>query len=74
MIKLGTGYNFWARVVDKTLSTNKLNNFLTVAEEAKKYPSLICKHFLPSCDPLTSTQLVSNNGPYGTITKVPSDN
>ncbi len=25
MIKLGTGYNLWARVIDKMLSTNKLD-------------------------------------------------
>jgi hypothetical protein len=74
MIKLATGYNLWARVIDKTLSTNKLNDFLRVADKAKKDPLLICKHFLPSWDPLTSTQLASNNGPCGTITKVQSNN
>jgi hypothetical protein len=41
-IKLGTGYDLWARVKDKTLSTNKLDDFLTVADKAKKNPSLIC--------------------------------
>jgi hypothetical protein len=73
MIKLGTGYNLWARVVDKTFSTDKLNNFLMVADEAKKDPSLICIHFLPSWDPLTSMQLASNNGPCGTITNIQSN-
>jgi hypothetical protein len=73
MIKLGTGYDLWARVVDKMLSTNKLDNFLTATDEAKKDSSLICKHFLPSWDPLTSMQLASNNGPCGTITKVQSN-
>jgi hypothetical protein len=28
MIKLGTGYNLWARVVDETLSSDKLDEFL----------------------------------------------
>jgi hypothetical protein len=74
MIKLGTGYNLWVRVVDEKLSTNKLNNFLMVADKAKKEPSLICKHFLPSWDPLISTQLALNSGPCGTITNVQSDN
>jgi hypothetical protein len=74
MIKLGTGYNLWVRVVDKMLSTNKLDNFLTVEDEAMKDPLLICKHFLPSWDPLTSAQLASNNGPCGTITNVQSNN
>ncbi len=65
MIKLGTGYDLWTRVVDKTLSSNKLDKFLTVTDEAKKDPLLICMHFLPSWDPLTSTQLASNNRPVG---------
>jgi hypothetical protein len=73
MIKLGTGYDLWARVVDEMLSTNKLDDFLMVADKAKKDPLLICKHFLPSWDPLTSMQLASNNGPCGTITNVQSD-
>ncbi len=55
------------------LSTNKLNDFLMVADEAKKDPLLIHKHSLPSWDPLTSMQLVSNNGPCGTITSIQSD-
>jgi hypothetical protein len=73
MIKLGTGYDLWAKVIDKTLSTDKLDNFLMVADKVKKDPSLMCKHFLPSWDPLTSTQLALNNGPCGTITNVQSD-
>jgi hypothetical protein len=74
MIKLVTGCDLWARVVDKTLSTNKLDDFLMVTDKAKKDPLLICKHFLPSWDPLTSTQLASNNGPCGTITDIqPND-
>jgi hypothetical protein len=73
MIKLGTGYDLWARVEDKTLSTDKLDGFLTVADKAKKDPLLIRRHFLPSWDPLTSMQLASNNGPCGTITNVQSD-
>jgi hypothetical protein len=73
MIKLGTGFGLWGRVVDKTLSSNKLDKFLTVADKAKKDPSLICKHFLPSWDPLTSTQLALNNRPWGTITSVQSN-
>jgi hypothetical protein len=72
MIKLGTGYNLWARIVDKTLSTNKLSDFLMVADKAKKDRLLICKHFLPSWDPLTSTQLALNNGPCGTIMNIQS--
>jgi hypothetical protein len=38
MIKLGTGYDLWARVVDKMLSTKKLDNFLKVTDKAKKDP------------------------------------
>jgi hypothetical protein len=41
MMHLGTGYDLWARIVDKTLTTFKLNDFLTVADEAKKDLSLI---------------------------------
>jgi hypothetical protein len=41
MIELGTGYNFWVKVVDKMLSPDKLGKFLTVADEAKKDPLLI---------------------------------
>ncbi len=74
MIMLGTGYDLWARVIDKPLSTNKLDKFLAVADKAKKDPLLICKQFLPSWDPLTSTQLAWNNGPCGTITNVQSNN
>jgi hypothetical protein len=48
MIKLGTGYDLQARVVDKTLSINKLVNSLMVADKTKKDPLLIHKHFLPS--------------------------
>jgi hypothetical protein len=73
MIKQGTGYDLWVRVVYETLSTNKLNKFLTVADKAKKDPLLIHKHFLQSWDPLTSTQLASNNGPCGTITSIQSN-
>jgi hypothetical protein len=73
MIKLGTGYNLWARVVDKTLPSEKLDKFLTVAGKAKKDPSLIPKHFLPSWDPATSMQLASNNGPCGTIMSIQSN-
>jgi hypothetical protein len=73
MIKLGTGYHLWARVIDKMLSTNNLDNFLTVADKGKKDPLLTHKHFLPSWDPLTSTQLALNNGPCGTITNVQSN-
>ncbi len=47
MIKLGTGYNLWVRVVDKMLSSDKLDNFLTVADKAKKNQLLICKYYLP---------------------------
>jgi hypothetical protein len=73
MIKLGTGYNLWARAIDKMLSTNKLDDFLTVADKTKKDPLLIHKHFLPSWDPLTSTQLALNNRPCGTIMHIQSN-
>jgi hypothetical protein len=73
MMHLGTGNDLWARIVDKTLTTDKLNNFLTVTYEAKKDPPLIQKYFLFSWDPVTSTQLALNNGPCGTITNVQSD-
>jgi hypothetical protein len=45
-----------------------------VADKAKNDPSLICKLFLPSWKQLTSMQLASNNGPFGTITNVQSNN
>ncbi len=32
MIKLGTGYDLWTRGVDETLSSDKLDEFLTVAD------------------------------------------
>jgi hypothetical protein len=73
MINLGTGYNLWERVLDETLSSNKHDELITVADKAKKDPLLIHKHFLPSWHPLTSTQLASNNGLCGTITSVQSD-
>jgi hypothetical protein len=43
MIKLGTGYDLWARAEDKMLSTNKLDDFVIGADKAKKYPWLIHK-------------------------------
>jgi hypothetical protein len=73
MMHLGLGYDLWARTVEKTLTADKLNNFLTAADEAKKDPSLIQKCFLSSWDPVTLTQLTSNNEPCGTITNVQSD-
>jgi hypothetical protein len=73
MIKLGTGYDLWARIIEETLSSDKLDGFLMVTDEAKKDPLLICKRFLPSWDPLTSMQLVSNNRPCGIITSIPPD-
>jgi hypothetical protein len=33
---LGTGYDLWARIVDKTLTTDMLDNFFMVVDEAKK--------------------------------------
>jgi hypothetical protein len=73
MIKLGAGYNLWARVIDETLSSDKLDKLLMVADKAKKDPLLICKRFLPSWDPLTSMQLALNNGPCGTIMSIQSN-
>jgi hypothetical protein len=70
MMHLGTGYDPWARIVDETLTTDKLDDLLTVADKAKKDPLLILKYFLSSWDPDASTQLASNNGPCGTITNV----
>jgi hypothetical protein len=64
MMHQGTGYNLWARIVDSTLTTNKL---------AKKDPLLMQKYFLFSWDPDASTQLASNNGACGTITNVQSN-
>jgi hypothetical protein len=61
------------RIVDKTLTTDKLDDFLTVVDEAKKGPLLIQRYFLSSWDPVTLTQLALNNGPCGTITNVQSD-
>jgi hypothetical protein len=73
MMHLGMGYDLWARIVDKTLTADKLNNFCMVADKAKKDLLLIQKYFLSSWDPETSTQLASNNRPYRTITNVQSD-
>jgi hypothetical protein len=61
MMHLGTGYDLWARVVDKTLTANKFDDFLTVKDEAKKDPLLIQKYFVSSWDPVTLTQLASYN-------------
>jgi hypothetical protein len=76
MMHLVVGYNLWARIMDETLTTNKLDVFLflMVADEAQKSPSLIQIYFLSSWDPDASTQLASNNGPCGTITNVESTN
>jgi hypothetical protein len=74
MMHLGMGYDLWARIVDKTLMADKLDNLLMVAYEAKKDPSLIQRYFLSSWDPGTLTQLALNNGPCKTITNVQSDN
>ncbi len=52
MMHLGTGFDLWARNVDKTLTTDKLNTFLTVADEAKKDLLLIQRYFLSSWDPV----------------------
>ncbi len=69
---LDTGYDLWARIVDKTLTADKLKDFLTVADRGKKDPLLIQRYFVSSQDTVTLTQLVSNNGPSGTITNVQS--
>jgi hypothetical protein len=47
MMCLGTGYDLWAGIVDKTLMANKLDDFLTVADEAKKDLLLYCNIFFP---------------------------
>jgi hypothetical protein len=73
MMHLDTGYDLWARIVDKTLMTDKLDDFLMVADEAKKDQSLIQKYVLSSWDPVTSTQLAIINGLCRTITNVHSD-
>jgi hypothetical protein len=73
MMHLSTGYGLWARIVDETLMTDKLDNFLMVADEAKKDPLLIQKYFLSSLDPVTFTQFPSNNRSCGTITNIQSD-
>jgi hypothetical protein len=73
MIYLGMGYDLQARIVDNTLTTDKLDDFLMVADEAKKNLSLIQRYFLSSWDPVTLTQLALNNGPCRTITNVQSD-
>jgi hypothetical protein len=73
MMHLGTGYDLWVRIVDKTHTTNKLDNFLMVTDKAKNDPLLIQKYFLSSWDPVTSNQLASNNGPCLIITNVQSD-
>ncbi len=55
MMHLGTGYDLWARILDKTLTTDKLDDYLTVANKAKKDPLLIQKYFLSSWNPVTPT-------------------
>ncbi len=47
---LGMGYDLWARIMDETLMTDKLDNFLLDANEAKKDLLLIQKYFLSSWD------------------------
>jgi hypothetical protein len=59
--------------MDKTLTTDKLDNFLTVADEAKKDQLLIQKYVLSSWDAITLTQLASINRPCGTITNIQYD-
>jgi hypothetical protein len=73
MMHLGKGYDLWARIIDKTLTTDKLDNFLTVADEGKKDLLLIQKYFLSSWDPVTSPQLALKHGPCRTITNFQSD-
>jgi hypothetical protein len=73
MMHLDMGYDLWARIVNTTLTTDKLDDFCMVADEAKKDPLLIQNYFLSSWDPVTLTQLASNNGPCRTITNVQSD-
>jgi hypothetical protein len=48
IMHLGKGYNLWARILDKTLMTNKPDDFLMVVVEAKKDPLLIQKYILSS--------------------------
>jgi hypothetical protein len=73
MMHLGTGYDLWVRIMDKTLTTDKLDSFLMVTDKTKKDPLLIQRYFLSSWNPVTLTQLALNNGPCGTITNVQSD-
>ncbi len=73
MMHLDTGYDLWVRNVDKSLMSDKLDNFLTVADEAKKDLLLIQKYFLFSLDPVTLTYFALNNGPCRTITTIESD-
>jgi hypothetical protein len=70
---LGMGDNLWARIVDETLTNNKLENFLTVTGKAKKNLSPTQNYFLCSWDRDASTQLASNNGPCRTISNVQSN-
>jgi hypothetical protein len=58
MMHLGTSYGIRARFVDKTIMTDRIGDFLTVADEAKKDLLLIQRYFLSSWNPVTSTQLV----------------
>jgi hypothetical protein len=43
MMHLGTGYDLLARIVDETLTTNKLDYFLVITDKFKKDPLLIQK-------------------------------
>ena len=74
MLHLGLGYDHWGRIVEETLSADKLSNFLIVVGEAKKDPELMKKYFSASHDLDSPTKLTSNNGPCGTITNMQSDN
>jgi hypothetical protein len=55
MMHISTCYDLWARIGDETLTTDKLENFFTIADEAKKDPFLIQRYFVSSWDPVTST-------------------
>jgi hypothetical protein len=53
--------------MDETLTADKLNNFLMVADKAKKDPLPIQTYFLSSWDTDSSTQIASQERALKTI-------
>ncbi len=61
LLHLGTGYDLWGRIVEETLSNDRLGNFIAVMEEAVKDPDHMKRYFSQSYDPNSPTKLSSSN-------------